>query len=251
MGSQSSMCWGGSEKGLSVPNGINLVDANKESWFKRTFSNPKVNILFEIEVVGSDQTSATHWFSDGTIYSKPGLNLKDVLVMHVAQAKKEKSKEYDAICRDSALDPTKTLIEVSYISNGSQFIQNKYRSFKQMNISIESGIEYNVYLLGRWIKLDSNSSFAKERRSLVKSSLSTTNSSYHIRTLSTRESNEPLSGQIKSDKLLTERKKKREKSKRLRSTKKGKSSKKTKKSKSKSKSRKKSIKKTRSKNTTH
>lgn len=249
MGSQSSMCWGGSQKGLSVPNGVNLVDANKESWFKRTFSSPKLNILFEIEVMSGDQISVTHWLSDSTIYSKPGLNLKDVLVMHVAQVKKEKSNEYDAICRDSALDPTKTWIEVSYVSNGSQFIQNKYRSFKQMNISIESGIEYNVYLLGRWIKLDANSAFAKERRSLVKSSLSTTNSSYHIRTLSTRESNEPLSGQVKTDKLLTEAKK--EKSKRLRSPQKNKASKKPKKSKSKSKSRKKSSKKPRSKHSSH
>lgn len=81
-----------------MPNGHNLTIDNRSSWVRNKFSRTKINIKFEIEIVRSDSNSKIKTFSDETIYSIPGLKLKDVLIKYVTKVKKQKSEEYDAIC---------------------------------------------------------------------------------------------------------------------------------------------------------
>lgn len=63
--------------------------------------------------------------------------LKEILIKYVAKVKKEKAKQYDAIVRDSSLDPSKTQIVVAFTSLGSQYVVNHYKSFKQMTLLTE------------------------------------------------------------------------------------------------------------------
>jgi hypothetical protein len=169
-------CWEGSlcnpnYKRLSIPNGTNLT--NSKSWLARTFTNPKLHITFEIEVEYSNGGGYVERLSSEVIYWIPDILLKDVLIQYVKEIKNRKSKEYDEICKNSILDPSKTKIIICYTNNSHQFVDNRYKSFKTIVIETENGIEYYINLVGKWMRQGSRSAFNKTRQDLSLQSYST------------------------------------------------------------------------------
>lgn len=211
-------------KKLSFPNGTNLVDLNKENLFKRVFGGSKLNIRFEIEVVYPNGNTEVEWLSDEITFCKPYLPMKEVLIRYVAKVKKEKASKYDSIWRDSKLDPTKTEIVINFTSQGSQYVENRYKSLKQIiSLDTEKNTEYFINLKGKWYKQGIDSEFMKSRRTLSKGSFSTGISTLNTLTLSNRGLNEPLTSEVKESKLIIPRpqdKSKKSKSRRKKSPKK-------------------------------
>ena len=74
---------------------------------------------------------------------------------------------------NSMLDPSKTQITISYTNNSNQFVENRYKSFKNMTLETENGIEYHIHLTGKWVRQGSESVFTKSRHTLSHNSLST------------------------------------------------------------------------------
>ena len=168
-------CWEScnpKHKSLSSANGVNLIEEARSNWIDRTFGKVKIHAKLVFEIYKGDDKMRIKNFADEVIFCEPGVKLSEEISKFISTAKYIKSEEYDKLCREWTLDPSKTTIVVSLTNNDAQFAENKYKSLSQLKLNVDVGVNYFVQITAWCYKISPESEFTTIRRSLVTNTLS-------------------------------------------------------------------------------
>ena len=195
MGFCQGMPWDPYYKKLHVPNGVDLRKNNRFKWLSNSFNRTTINIKFGFKIIQPNGSSVIETLSNETIYYKhnkasscfsqspPEYKLKEVLLEYISETKKRNKLKYDEIWSSWAIDPRKTMIRISYISENAQSVINKYNNFEQIPIVLQKIWSYDIDILLYAVSLklyfevketvNPGDAFTGFRRQLTQSSIST------------------------------------------------------------------------------